>query len=249
MRLAVITDVHEDIVSLTGIFNVIEKIDCDAIACLGDISGFSVPHYNYYQNRNASESLRLIRQNCSYIIVGNHDLHAAKRVPEINPEFSYPENWHDLDFNTRLKKSEGRVWLYLNDELDPLYSDADIEFLQKLPEYQVIENSGVKLMLSHFLFPNLTGSMCTFYDDPEDFMPHFKWLNDHNCDYGIAGHAHPEIPIIAIPNEFDLSRKRKKRYYLPPFAQIIAPPATANSFNSKFMIFDFKQKCIETLKV
>ncbi len=43
MKLAIITDIHEDRVNLVKALRMIEKEACDEIACLGDIVGFSTP--------------------------------------------------------------------------------------------------------------------------------------------------------------------------------------------------------------
>ena len=68
MKYAIITDIHEDIVNLKFAFQKIEKLGCDQVICLGDISGFCAPHYHYYDTRNATECLQLIREKCEIII-------------------------------------------------------------------------------------------------------------------------------------------------------------------------------------
>ena len=93
MKIAIITDIHEDLLSLQEAFRQIEKHQCDEIVCLGDISGYSIPYYNYLNRRNAHECLSLIRSNCKIVILGNHDIHAGSIIPSHCNFFDFPDNW------------------------------------------------------------------------------------------------------------------------------------------------------------
>jgi len=101
MRIGFISDIHEDLHGLKRALDILGKWKCDEIICLGDIAGFSYPHYRHENNRNASECLRLVKESCSIVIPGNHDLYACRKIPEMNPGFSYPDNWYDMDFTSR----------------------------------------------------------------------------------------------------------------------------------------------------
>ena len=61
MRLAVISDIHEDYLSLQKILQKAEAKGYDKLICLGDISGFSQPFYKYKKSRDASSCLQLVR--------------------------------------------------------------------------------------------------------------------------------------------------------------------------------------------
>ena len=89
MKLAIITDIHEDVINLKTALKKIEKLNCDNIACLGDISGFSSPQYKHHRTRNASKCLKVIKENCIKILLGNHDIHAAQILPQNCNFFSY----------------------------------------------------------------------------------------------------------------------------------------------------------------
>ena len=86
MRLAIISDIHEDIDSLRKILKKAEKKGYDQLVCLGDITGYSLPYYKYDNSRNASACLSLLREKCEIVIAGNHDLHAAGRSPDLPEE-------------------------------------------------------------------------------------------------------------------------------------------------------------------
>jgi len=112
LRIAIISDIHEDIITLRKIISRIQKKGYDKLICLGDISGFSLPFYKYLETRNAHECLKLLRETCDIIIPGNHDYHAAQRIPEISAIFDFPSNWYELDFRKKSELVNGEIWLH-----------------------------------------------------------------------------------------------------------------------------------------
>lgn len=140
MRLAIISDIHEDILSLKKIISKIEKSGYDQLICLGDISGFSVTFYKYRKTRNAHECLSLLREKNSIIIPGNHDFHAGQMIPKNSAVFDFPGNWYDLDYQQRSELGKNEIWLHEEDDLNPLYTTEDIEFLRSLPEYYILNS-------------------------------------------------------------------------------------------------------------
>ncbi len=81
MKIAIISDIHEDYISLMQAVRLIEKKKCDEVICLGDIVGFSIPFYDYIETRNGSACVKWVKNNCKYTIAGNHDLYAVRKVP------------------------------------------------------------------------------------------------------------------------------------------------------------------------
>lgn len=134
MKLALISDIHEDVVNLTKAFPLIEKAGCDEIACLGDIVGFSAPYYKYHDTRNANECIRLISKNAKYVLAGNHDHYAIRKLPEHIPGFELPKYWYSLPFHQRLEISERKLWLYEENELSALLSEKSAQWISELPE-------------------------------------------------------------------------------------------------------------------
>jgi predicted phosphodiesterase len=248
MKYAIITDIHEDIISLGLALKKIEKLKCDEIICLGDISGFTVYHIDYFKTRNASECLRLVRKNCKVIIAGNHDLHAARKTPEISPDYKYPEEWYKLNYHERLIKSDGKVWLYDNDELSPLYRDTDIEFLKTLPEYHILKTNNYNVLLSHFIYPNITGSAREFYHNIEDFEQHINYMSEAKCHFSFAGHRH--FAGLFIASDKGILEKRYNRKYTPEQNDcILIPPVTGNRIGNGFCIFDTENNSIEAIRI
>ena len=149
MRLAIISDIHEDILSLKKIISRIEKSGYDQLICLGDISGFSIPYYKYRKTRNAHECLSLLREKNCLIIPGNHDFHAARIIPRNSSVFDFPENWFDLDTRQQSVLAGDEIWLHEEGDLKPHYTPEDLEYLRSLPEYDVLKKNGMNILFSH----------------------------------------------------------------------------------------------------
>jgi Icc-related predicted phosphoesterase len=56
MKIAIISDIHEDIDSFQAVLRAIDKFACHEIVCLGDISGYSIPYYNYLNARTGKSA-------------------------------------------------------------------------------------------------------------------------------------------------------------------------------------------------
>lgn len=248
MKLGIVTDIHEDYESLKRAFSIIEKHNCDDVISLGDISGFSVPYYPYLNTRNAKKCLTLLKANCKEILLGNHDLFAMRKVPQFDVGFEYPENWYDLDYHQRKNIGDGDVWLYENNELNPLYSKEDLEYLRSLPEYFILEDDDRKILFSHYLFPNLSGSQTIFYTNPKDILEHFNFMETKDCDYSICGHVH--IDGITLMTQKKDIKKSFKKVEVPKEKTVILSPAIARgSGRSGFLIFDTKKLIVEAIKI
>lgn len=249
MRYAIIADIHEDIINLEIALKKIEKQKCDKVICLGDISGFSVPYYHYYESRNASECLRLIRENCFIIVAGNHDLKAAGKVPENTPEFDYPSTWFDMDFHEQRLISKGKLWLYDDNELNPLYTIKDIEFLRTLPEFDSFSCGSFNFLLSHYLYPNLTGSSRSFYSEHEEFNEHREFMKLQNCHVAIAGHRHYTGLMAATEKNGVITRRFNSRHFILEQDCIHVPQIAGNQIGNGFCIFETDSFTIKTVRI
>ena len=187
MKLGVIAGIHEDFTRLEMAIKILGREGCDAIACLGDMVGYSVPFFGFLESRNAHEVVRLVREHCQYTVVGNHDLHAARKLPS-HTVFRYPDNWYELDWISRRELAKVKVWLY-DDELPALLTDDDLDYLRSLPEYLVIAGGGNNVLLGHYAYPDLVGDSSTSDPNtPGGLDAHFDFMRMHNCSIGIAGH-------------------------------------------------------------
>lgn len=192
MKLGIISDIHEDLPRLKMALHLLDKLGCDTVACLGDIIGYVVPAFGYFEERNATECIQLVRDNCQYVVAGNHDLSAIKKIPEHAGGFNYPADWYSMSHPEREQIAAGKVWLNEAVEMDPLLSREDVDYIRSLPEYQVVSTNTGALLLSHYLFPDLSGSNIRFYKDFGPVGDHFDFMDKHACRTGFSGHQHVE---------------------------------------------------------
>lgn len=190
MKLGIISDIHEDIVRLNKALELCYKHSCDEIACLGDIVGFSLPHYAYEETRNASACIRLVRDNCSIVLAGNHDQYAIRKTPASLTGTVFPHNWYHLPFIERKKMGKDKVWLYEEDELPSEILKDDATFIDLLPEYLIREPDGLRILFSHFLSPDFTGSRVYFPENAGDLKNHFAFMEKNSCNLSVCGHYH-----------------------------------------------------------
>ena len=248
MRIAIISDIHEDSESLRRVLRQIEKSGCDRLVCLGDISGFSVPFYTYHEFRHAHDCLSLLRENSAIIVPGNHDYHAARRVPEHSPAFGFPVDWYDLEYSERKTLSNSKVWLHEENDLDPLYTNEDIQYLRALPEYYVMNDAGQRgILFSHYVWPNPSGFVKSFYSAPQEFEPHFGFMAERGCTISFTGHAHVRGCYMAIPRYFRYYRYGRRRLNAFPVCVGI-PPVTRHKNRSGFCIFDAERSLLRVLR-
>jgi predicted phosphodiesterase len=188
MKLGIISGIHEDIVHLRKALADMKELGCEEIVCLGDTVGYNPRYYGYPETRDANGALQLIRENCKYSVVGNHDLFAIQKLPQDRSLFSYPLNWYLLPLEERQSLAKGFVWVY-DDDMPVYLSEDNRTYLDSLPEFLVLSFKNCKILFSHYVYPNLTGSATEF--DPaknNSVEEHFTFMQKHGCDVGIFAH-------------------------------------------------------------
>ncbi len=204
MILGFITDIHEDITSLQKAFKILEQEKVDSIICLGDIIGFALPFYKNIPDRDADRCIKLVKSNCSKTVVGNHDLFAIKKIPEFASGFSYEKNWYSLDYDKRSKLARNKIWLYEDSEIPSLLSDVSKDFLNSLEEYAVIQSDKINIFISHFCYPDFSGSSIFFPEQPFHLKKHFEFTQNLNCKISFSGHGHPEGCVFINEDKLSL---------------------------------------------
>lgn len=202
MKIGFIADIHEDYKSLQEAFSILDKFECDVIVCLGDIVGFTLPFQKKINNRDANECIKLIKEKCAVTVVGNHDLHAIKKIPEYSAGFHFHEDWYDLDANTRAALSKDYIWIYEENDLPISLTQESKAFLNSLPEYSITTFDGITFLFSHFNYPNLSGSTIKFPTKVADLKSHFNFMREFECIISVSGHGHPEGFIFTSPKKF-----------------------------------------------
>lgn len=192
MIIGFISDIHEDVKSLERALKILKEKGCDKIMCLGDIAGYSSEHFSYNKSRSARECLQVIREVCSVIVTGNHDLYACRRIPESYTGFDYPDHWYELDIEKRKALAGNRIWLYEGGESEDDLGEADKEFLRTLPEFYTIKPGRDDYLLSHHLYPDLTGSSTRLLPDGYLRQAHMRFMKQAQYKISFFGHNHVE---------------------------------------------------------
>jgi len=249
MRIAFFSDIHEDAPAFHKAYLMAVDAGCDTFVSLGDISGFSVPYYSHYEVRDANACADLITKRFQYSVAGNHDLYAVRRTPHYSAGFDYPKTWYSLNYHQRKKLAAELLWLYEHDELSPLLNQSSIRYFKILPEYQLLPvGTDFNILLSHFVFPDLSGSQKAFLIERSDYDPHLAFMEEKNCKLSFCGHAHIEGGRLVN------NRKSKflefGRHQLKNTPQIIVGPAIVSSDRkSGFMIFDTETYVLDIVRL
>ncbi len=225
MKLGFVSDIHEDVVSLKKGFDVLHRENCDLIICLGDIIGFSNPYYPYTKTKDANACIDLVRENCAIVVPGNHDLFSVGRIPSYNAGVEYPDDWFSMELSVRMNMMKGKIWFYEN-EVAPVLTEENKQYLNGLPEYSILTSDDCNILLTHFLFPDVSGSLTKRIDDIYNYRDHFLFMRQNNCRLSFAGHMHKEgfevVNILGV-NEYGFKKKRLRMTEsvigLPPLAR------------------------------
>lgn len=247
MKLSVITDIHSDLISLQEALREIEKQKCDKILCLGDIVGFSHHFEGSLEGRNADACVRMVKNHCDYVVCGNHDLFAVKKLPSYHSELGMPDNWYELSLDEREEISKSQLWLYEDEIKDPV-SESSFEYLNELPEQLVIDTGDFNILATHFIEPDITGTSKGSPSGRKDFSLHLRLLKKMKCFAGFAGHAHLEGFARISRRDYLINYYRKSK--LLNKRQIIgAPPLTRNPGSRGFIIMDTISREFEALSL
>jgi predicted phosphodiesterase len=235
MRIAIISDIHEDFQMLEKALDILKVVGYDMLSCLGDITGFAPDYYTH--NPDANACIDLLREYADIVLAGNHDLFSCQRLPTYHLEKNIPTNWYELTLNERYTLSNNTLWLY-EEEVIPTLSPTNKAFLAKLHETKVIDNGQGQILLSHFLQPDLAGIGRWFPYRVGELRPHFKLMKESGCSLAFVGHCHPEGPTIlsklfwTSPSFESTKISKKARIVLCPAIVRSAKPSAAIIFDS-----------------
>lgn len=248
MKFGIVSDIHEDIVSLEKSLRICEEEKCDTIICLGDILGFEPLFYSVHMKRDASGCINLVKNNCKYIVVGNHDLFAIKKLPFYQDGFKYPENWYSLSLDERRSISQGKIWLYENEFLEYPLNASDIEFISNIDEFMIIESDVLNIHISHSIYPDLTGSSFFRLHNPWELKPHFARLDKLAIDLSFSGHMHSKYPLVAHPDSIKKIPYKESKLIFNK-VQIIAPCLAKSKTKSGLIIADINNSVIKAIEI
>jgi predicted phosphodiesterase len=243
MRIAIITDIHEDFHMLEKASGALKQRNYDVLICLGDITGFSPLFYAHKPDANSC--IDWLRQNANVSIPGNHDLYSVQRLPSYYTELDMPENWYNLTSEQQQKIGRNRLWLY-EQEAVPELSPENRLYLKNLPEYYILEEGHRKILFTHFLSPDICGTTRWFPYRIGETSAHTAFMRNLGCSLSFAGHSHPN-GVCKIGRFFwnypvweSIKVKQSRTIILCP------PLVSGRDFNS-FLIFDTTTNIIEPI--
>jgi predicted phosphodiesterase len=247
MRLGFLSDIHEDVISLKKGLDVLQREHCDQIICLGDIIGFSNPYYPFGETKDANACIDLVRENCTIVVPGNHDLFSAGRIPMFHAGIEYPEDWYRLEISDRMNLMKGKIWFYEN-EINPGLTEENIQYLRSLPEYDILKLDNYSILVTHFLYPDISGSLRKRIDENFEYRDHFWFMRQNNCILSFAGHMHMEgfevVNMLGF-REFGFTKKRLKR-----IESFIGLPSIASGRNKNGVaVFDTESFEIKVVRL
>ena len=191
MIIGFVSDIHEDAPALRAALRALERRGCDIVCCLGDILGFSLAYQRDPGRRDAEDCVAMVRDQCAAAVAGNHDLYAIRRVPIHAAGFPYGADWYALDEDTRSHRARGRLWRDECSDIPPRLGPRAREYMESLPEHATLEADEIRIMISHFRYPDLSGSLVrSLRDDHVD--RHLDFVRAQGCLLAFSGHGHPE---------------------------------------------------------
>ena len=245
MSVSVISDIQEDVVNLQNALDQILQLNVDKIVCLGDIVGFDAKHYNYEETRNAQQCIHILKERLDIVVAGNHDLNTSGSFPFFMTKVGFPENWYAISMDEKEKLYENMFFLY-KDEADINLNKSDIKFLKDLNSWEILEADTIKLLLSHFIYPDINGNLSTFVNNKEGFSLHFEFMNKLGVNISFVGHAHLEG--VGIVGKRGLKINKFGIHSLKDEPQVILCPTIAKGKHKNgFVIFDTHCMSIEVV--
>jgi len=242
MRIGIVTDIHENFVILQSAIDLASVHKCDELACLGDIVGFDTRFYNHFSTRSASRCIDLVRKNFRWTVAGNHDLFASGRFPTWSDGFSYPNDWFQIEPYKRKEAARGLVWCYTGESENDL-GENELDFLSELPEFICSAETGIQCILSHYLYPDLSGSTTHYIQRAKELNKHWVFMDSLDVSFSFSGHTHNTFTGFAYRRKGVF---RRAFHTLPNHSfclgtdpvVISLPPLSGERGRSGFAIFD-----------
>lgn len=245
MKIAILTDIHEDITSLERVFYSMQDIDIDKVVCLGDITGYSPLFYSHQPDANAC--IDLLRKNADIVVAGNHDLFTASRLPSYHIQKRMADNWYELTVADRLHITKNKVWLY-QDEVLPDLSEQNMDFLQNLKEWETLTDDNRKYLFSHFFHPDMSGVGKWFPFNGLEIKEHFRFMKENNCRMSFVGHSHP--PGCIMVNKLIWTHAEEETIQIKTHHKaVICPAVTRGKHPGGYIVFDTVRQTIKTIIV
>ena len=247
MHVAIISDIHEDFISLCAVMAAISKLNIDKVFCLGDVMGFENTYYTYEDTRTAKGCYELLYENSVTIIAGNHEINAIERIPHYYKEILFPENWYSIPMDEKIRKYEHLYFTYKNEATTDLQNN-DFDRIKNLKSWEVLDTESGKVSFSHFIYPDINGNLTTFFNNKSGFAPHFDWMKKNEINISFVGHTH--MDGVGVVTGKSLKINKFGLYSLGAEPYIILCPAIARGKSKNgYIVFDTINRTIEAIRI
>ena len=156
VKRAIISDVHGNLEALRAILEDIDRQQVDAIYCLGDVVGYGP---------NPCECVKLVRERCSMVLLGNHDQGALFDPDGFNVGAEKAIRWTraQLEQHDRMPRNASDPLTDFLGELPRTHAEGDLLFVhgsarRPLDEYVFPEDIYNPLKMEHIF--ELFGKYC-----------------------------------------------------------------------------------------
>lgn len=247
MLIAFISDIHEDARMLEKALRSAHTLGAERIFCLGDITGYSPINQNFATEKNAAACIDLLREHCEISIAGNHDMFTARRLSEYPSGIRYPGNWYNLPLAEKQTLTGNKVWLYEH-ETDPRLSPDHIEWLRTLPEIACIDAGGMKICLTHYIYPDISGSLLMGHEPTYDALEHREL---YRCDLYLSGHLHPNGCIVQGKKTANrwVNIDFGEKYSVETGDYLFAPACLRHPSDCGLLIFNYTKQTITPIRI
>jgi len=156
VKRAIISDVHGNLEALQAVLEDIDKQNVDSLYCLGDTVGYGP---------NPCECVKIVRDRCSMVLLGNHDQGALFDPDGFNVGAEKAIRWtrSQLEQHDRMSKHSANMLADFLGELPRTHADGDAMFVhgsarRPLDEYVFPEDIYNPLKMEHVF--ELIGRYC-----------------------------------------------------------------------------------------
>jgi predicted phosphodiesterase len=244
MLFAFISDIHEDISGLDKAMGFIKKRQVDRIICLGDIVGFNPIYFGHGKLRDANACIDIVREQCDFVVAGNHDLAACGTNPSYSESLGLPKNYFELPEEQQTEIGLEKFWSYKDQKAN--LTSENLNFFKSLNTHKIIEAEDFKIFISHYPFPDFSGLRSSFISSSTELSAHFNYLKTHECLFSFSAHSHIEGFLWATQDNLSNIGFIKKT--VPKQTSWIDIPCiTFGKKESGFLLFDTNNLEIEAI--
>ena len=208
MKRAIISDIHGNLEALQAVLEDIDHQQVDTIFCLGDIVGYGP---------NPCECVKLVRDRCSVVILGNHDQGALFDPDGFNSGAERAIRWtrSQIEMHDRLPRNSANLVSDFLGELARNHLDGELMFVhgsarRPLDEYVFPEDIYNPLKMEHifslvprYCFQGHTHIPGVFTTSPE-FLPPLVPKADTEVAVDLpAGKAMINVGSVGQPRDED----------------------------------------------